>query len=90
MDRQIDAVYENGLLRPLEPLPFAESELVHLTITSSVPDPLDSLIDHEFLETIARELEDLGPPPTLAEVQEMLSHDKSLWADTVIAERRER
>jgi len=90
MDRQIDAVYENGLLRPLEPLPFAESELVHLTITSSIPDPLESLLDHEFLKTVAQELRELGPPPTLAEVQQMLSHDKSSWSDTVIAERRER
>ena len=90
MDRRIDAVYENGLLRPLEPLPFAERELVHLTVTGAEPDPLESLIDREFLKTIARELEDLGPVPTHAELQEMLSHDKSSWSDTVIAERQER
>jgi predicted DNA-binding antitoxin AbrB/MazE fold protein len=90
MDRQIDAVYENGLLRPLEPLPFAERELVHLTITSGTPDPLESLIDHEFLKTIASELADLGPAPTHAELRAMLSHDKSSWSDDVIAERQER
>jgi predicted DNA-binding antitoxin AbrB/MazE fold protein len=90
MDRQIDAIYEHGLLRPLEPLRLAEPELVHLTITTSTPDPLESLIDHEFLKTIARELEDLGPAPTHAELREMLSHDKSSWSDTVIAERQER
>jgi predicted DNA-binding antitoxin AbrB/MazE fold protein len=90
MTRQIDAVYENGVLKPLAPLHLGENERVHLTITSEPSDPLENLIDHEFLKTIAREGEDLGPVPTLAEVQEMLSHDKSSWSDTVIAERRER
>jgi hypothetical protein len=75
---------------PLEPLHLGENERVHLTITSETPDPLDEFIDREFLETLARERSALGPAPTLAEVHEMLSHDKSSWSDTIIAERRER
>jgi predicted DNA-binding antitoxin AbrB/MazE fold protein len=90
MTRQIDAVYEDGVLKPLAPLDLGENERVHLTITSEPSDPLEDLIDHEFLKTIARELEDLGPVPTHAELRAMLSHDKSSWSDTIIAERQER
>ncbi len=90
MTRQTDAVYENGLLRPLQPLPLRESERVHLTVTSDPLDPLDELLDREFSETAARELACVGQIPTLAEVQKMLAHDKSSWADTIIAERRDR
>ena len=90
MTRQIDAVYENGVLKPLAPLHLGENERVHLTITSDLSEPLDSLIDHEFLKTVAQELRELGPVPTHAELREILSHDKSNWSDTIIAERQER
>lgn len=46
--------YENGVLRPFEPLNFGENEHVRLTITSEPSDPLEDLIDREFLKTIAR------------------------------------
>jgi predicted DNA-binding antitoxin AbrB/MazE fold protein len=50
--------YENGVLRPFEPLNFGENEHVRLTITSEPSDPLEDLIDREFLKTIASELAD--------------------------------
>jgi len=89
MTRQIDAVYENGVLRPLEPLPLGERERVRLTITNELRDPLEELLDREFLEESARELAEAGRVPTLAEVQEILASDKSSWAETIVAERRE-
>ena len=33
MVRELEAVFENGLLRPLEPLSLAEKQRVHVTIT---------------------------------------------------------
>ncbi len=33
---QIDAVYENGVLRPTEPLPFREHARVKITVESEV------------------------------------------------------
>jgi len=38
MKRKIDAVYENGLLRPLEPLALAERQRVSVTIEVDGPD----------------------------------------------------
>lgn len=48
MIRQLEVVYESGVLRPLEPLPFAEQQ--HLVVT--VTDEL-----HPALELSARERE---------------------------------
>ena len=90
MTKQIEAVYENGILRPLEPLPLEEMERVRLTITNDTADPLEALVDREFLENCSRELAGLGRVPTLDEVHETLAHDKSSWSDAIIAERRER
>lgn len=42
-----DAVYENGILRPLEPLPFTESQRVRI-IVSDVSQ--DTGIDQESIE----------------------------------------
>jgi predicted DNA-binding antitoxin AbrB/MazE fold protein len=84
MTRHIDAVYENGMLRPLEPLPFGELERVRVTVTDET-----EWTGREFFEQLARELAASGPVPTLAEVREMLAHDKSSWSDAIVAERRE-
>jgi predicted DNA-binding antitoxin AbrB/MazE fold protein len=90
MTRQIEAVYENGVLRPLEPLNLDEKERVRLTITNDNPPTLDDLIDLEFMESCALEVAGLENIPSHAEVREMLSHDKSSWSDAVIAGREER
>jgi predicted DNA-binding antitoxin AbrB/MazE fold protein len=35
MPLTIDAVYENGVLKPAQPLPFKERERVQITVTSA-------------------------------------------------------
>jgi predicted DNA-binding antitoxin AbrB/MazE fold protein len=40
MTKQVEVVYEHGVLHPLEPLPFAEKQRLHVTITGDAP-PLD-------------------------------------------------
>jgi len=37
MPWQVEAVYENGVFRPLEPLPLPEGTLVFLTIKDDEP-----------------------------------------------------
>ena len=44
---ELKAVYENGVLRPLEPVPLREHQEVTLTITEDA----DDLLDAEFLES---------------------------------------
>jgi predicted DNA-binding antitoxin AbrB/MazE fold protein len=65
----IEAVYENGVLKPVQPLPLKEQERVQITIETP---PLDILQaggiigwkgDHETLERILAEAEELEELP---------------------------
>ena len=47
MTRQIEAVYEEGVLRPLEPLSLSEKQHVLVTI-ADVPEPEE--INHRYAE----------------------------------------
>jgi predicted DNA-binding antitoxin AbrB/MazE fold protein len=38
MNLTIDAIYENGVLKPTEPLPLKEREKVQVTIHTPAPD----------------------------------------------------
>jgi predicted DNA-binding antitoxin AbrB/MazE fold protein len=71
MNRSVQAVYENGVLRLLEPLPLPEREVVTVTIAdevqakngatvSSIPESV-ALSDDEF----ERLLDELASGPTL-------------------------
>jgi predicted DNA-binding antitoxin AbrB/MazE fold protein len=90
MTKQVEAVYENGVLRPLEPLSLAENERVTVTISINAAESERSRPDVEFIEWAKRELASADYIPTLEEVRQMLSKDKSSWADLIIAEREER
>ena len=37
MTKQVEVVYEGGVLRPLEPLPFAEQQHLIVTVTDQTP-----------------------------------------------------
>lgn len=64
MRRSIEAVYEGGALRPLEPLQLKEGQHVRIDVYTGVPmaeDPLD-LIGHVYdglSEGEIREIEDI-------------------------------
>ena len=90
MTKQVEAIYENGVLRPLEPLPLAERERVTVTIGIGSDQSRHSHPDAEFIERAKRELASVDSIPTLEEVRQMLSKDKSSWADYIIAEREDR
>ena len=60
MPQHLEAVYEQGILRPLEPLVLAENQLVHLTIEErsralswESPEPVNER--REELEWLAKE-----------------------------------
>jgi predicted DNA-binding antitoxin AbrB/MazE fold protein len=61
----VEATYENGVLRPAEPLPFTEHEKVRVTVESqSAPIPQAYGIigrkgTHEELEQILAEAEEI-------------------------------
>jgi predicted DNA-binding antitoxin AbrB/MazE fold protein len=90
MTKQVDAVYENGVLRPLEPLLLEEHQQVRITISSISGDSLSSLIDRSFLEQAYKEVAAADYIPTHEEVHGMTAKDTSSWSDAIIAEREER
>lgn len=87
MIKQVDAVYADGMLRPLEPLPLEENQRVRVTVSSLSDDPLASMIDHAFQDWARQAVAETVYVPTLEDVRRMTADDHSSWAETVIAER---
>ena len=90
MTKQVEAVYENGFLRPLEPLALEEHQRVTVVITEAQSFPQLSHADLDYLEAIKKEVASMGRVPTLEEIHEITSKDPASWAEAIIAEREER
>ncbi len=84
MTRTLPAVYEKGVLRPLEPLELKESQRVSITVSDTIEDALDDLLDHEYMAAIDAIEE---PAPTLQEVRSVLAKIPGNLSDDVRAER---
>jgi predicted DNA-binding antitoxin AbrB/MazE fold protein len=89
MSMQVEAVYEDGVLKPLQPLDLTEHEHVVVSVTkvSSAPGPP---LDTGFLESLRTELRDAGPAPGLEEVRRRLSKIPGSMTADFIAEREDR
>lgn len=81
MREKIEAIVENGLLRPLAPLHFAERELVSVTVESSEED-LE--VDTDILQWAS---EQGDASISLDEVRGRLASLKTSLAEATIAER---
>ncbi len=87
---QVEAVYENGVLRPLKPLELAEHQRVTVTVTESPRSANRTQLDLTFIENLRKALQTAPPAPGLEEVRRRLSKiPGSLTAD-FIAEREDR
>ncbi len=83
----IDAIYENGVFRPLVPVSIPDRQKVGLTIHESTDDPLADLVD----ENAYASLPDYGGEiPSIEKVRQALSGIQGNMSDAVIAEREER
>jgi predicted DNA-binding antitoxin AbrB/MazE fold protein len=83
MRHTIDAIYENGLLRPLEPLNLPDHERVSVTVESNTDN---GWLDQDVLEWANKEGD---PSISLQDVRKRLSNIKGSLSDVVIAERGE-
>jgi len=90
MTRQVEAVYENGVLRPLVPLRLEEHQRVTVTVTLDSAPPERSHLDAVFVEEAREGIRGVDRVPTLEEVREMVSKDQSSWAAAIIAQREDR
>jgi len=83
MTRTLQAVYENGAFRPLEPVSCHEQEHVLLTVKSAVAE---DVIDHEFLAYCEKHADDTV---TLESVRQALAKIPGSLVDDIRAERDE-
>ena len=85
MIRIVEAIYEHGVLRPLEPLSLAESQHVKLTISDAITER--SQRDLATVEDARREIAAIGNVPTIEEVRAALASIPGSLAEDVAAER---
>ncbi len=86
MTRTLEAIYENGVLRPLEPLSLQENQQVTLTVKAPSDDPMDDVVEDDGdLFWDAKDQD--SPVPTLEEVRRIMSRLPGKLSDDVIAER---
>jgi len=88
--RQVEAVYENGMLRPLQPLDLREHERVIVSVSESAQTPARSVLAAEYIERIKREARDEEPAPGWEEVRRRLAKIPGSMAAEIIAERGDR
>ena len=87
MPQHIQAVYENGVFRPLSAVSLREADVVSLTIG----DPISrTAADEEFLAYVRAEVAALEHRPTLQEVHQALASVPGSMADEICAQREER
>ena len=89
MTQQVEAVYENRVLRPLQTLHLKESARVQVSVSGDAADALAELIDYKLLEYARARTSSLATVPTLDEVRAKLSQIPGSMADLIIAERGE-
>ena len=86
MPLQVDAVYENGMLRPLQPLDLKAHEHVLVSIVA-VAAPNRSSLVVDYIETIKKELRYSDRAPGPEEVRRRLAKIPESMAAELIAER---
>ena len=85
MTQEIDAIYEDGVFRPLQPVSLAESQTVKIIVSTS--SPAESGRDWDLLERAKAEVAGMPNIPSIEQVREMLSHMPGSLSRDVIAER---
>jgi predicted DNA-binding antitoxin AbrB/MazE fold protein len=85
MVRKVEAVYEHGVLRPLEPLALTESQRVKLTISDALG--ARSQRDLSVVERARAEVAKVATVPTIEEVRAALVSIPGNLSQDVIAER---
>ena len=86
MTKTLQAVYENGVLRPLEPLPLKE----HQRVTVTVSDPAERWLDREYMEKVKKDAAASVPAPSLEQIRQVLSKIPGKLSDDIRAERENR
>ena len=86
MTWSLKAVFENGVLRPLEPVPFKEHELVDVTVRDH-SSASEDLLDSEFIRYCETQADDTV---TLEQVRTALAKIPGSMAEEIIRGREDR
>jgi predicted DNA-binding antitoxin AbrB/MazE fold protein len=89
MSVQVDAVYQNGILRPLQPLHLPENERVVVTVSPAAQALGFGQGDTEYLEGLRRKPIGAEPAPGLEDVRRRLSKIPGSMAPDFAAERED-
>ena len=82
MATKFEAIYEAGVLRPLEPLALREHEKVTLEISRADDD-------RAFMEYVHRQAANVEKL-SFQEIRERLKHIPGCWSDDIIEQRSDR
>ena len=86
MEKTVQAVYEGGVLRPLEPVPLKDRQEVTVTISDEGNIPRDHPLLASSDEWVSAASDDIS----LDEVRHALSTISGSLSKTIIDERRDR
>jgi predicted DNA-binding antitoxin AbrB/MazE fold protein/predicted nucleic acid-binding protein len=86
MEKTVQAVYEDGVLRPLEPILLEERQEVTVTISDQGNIPRD----HPLLASSDEWASATGDQVSLDEVRRALASIRGSLSEAVIEERRDR
>ena len=86
----MEAIYENGVLRPLQPLDLSEQEHVIVSVVKAAPGSGRSHLNAEYIDRIKLELPNTEAAPGLEEVRRRLAKIPGSMAAEIIAERGDR
>jgi predicted DNA-binding antitoxin AbrB/MazE fold protein len=89
MALEVDAIYENGVLRPLQPLDLEEHERVIVSVVKVSSTPATSRLAVEYTDRIKSALGSSEPAPGREEVRKRLAKIPGSMAAEIIAEREE-
>ena len=85
----VDAVHENGVLRPLQPLDLTEHDHVTVSVTKVSHDAGVPQVDFEFMASLRKGLLSADPPPGIEEVRRRLAKIPGSVAADFITERED-
>ena len=86
MEKTVQAVYEDGVLRPLEPIPLEN----HQEVTVRISDENDILRDHPLVASPEEWAGAAGDTISLDEVRRALATIRGSLSEAVLEERRHR
>ena len=85
--QEVEAIYENGVLRPLSPISLTESQTVRLIIAGPTRRPAQ--LDSRLIERARAEVGESPNPPTIEEIRKLLAVIPGSMANDVVGERGE-